>query len=110
MYQKLSKWNKIVFGNVTYNIKRVQQKLERLMSIVDFDVNEINSCKKELNELLHKEYEFGIWQHDPRQIEHVVVKYFEEIFTPSNPSKMDDVYKGLDQRIPIEKMNQLDKE
>ena len=38
------------------------------------------------------------------------MKHFEEIFITSNPSKMDKVYKGLDQRISTEKMDQLNKE
>ena len=38
------------------------------------------------------------------------MKHFEEIFTTSNPSEMDKVYKGLDQRISTEKMDQLNKE
>ena len=44
------------------------------------------------------------------QIEGMVLRYFNEIFTTSNPTNMGEVLKGLEQRILDDKRNQLDKE
>ena len=53
--QELSKWNRSIFGNVSHNIKRTWRKLQQLMSAEVLDANAIDSCRKELIEILHRE-------------------------------------------------------
>ena len=52
---QLMRWNKTSFGNVGINIKKLQQKLQDLMSDSVFDVDAIDSCKKEMVEMLNLE-------------------------------------------------------
>ena len=41
--------------------------------------------------------EQGVWHNDPKLIEEVVLRYFRDIFTTSNPCRMD----GIQQPTPM---------
>ena len=49
------KWNRKVFGNLNNNIMKRKKELEGLMSVSELNVNAMDSCKRELNELLNME-------------------------------------------------------
>ena len=52
---ELDKWNKDVFGKVDTNIKKEQQKLASLLLASNLELRVIETCRKDLKEILIRE-------------------------------------------------------
>ena len=54
--------------------------------------------------------EVGEWHQNPSDIEEIILKYFTNIFTSYGVNGLDEVYKGIEQRLLEDSKVQFDKE
>ena len=51
----------------------------------------------------------GCWQNNPHVIDEVLLSYFQNIYTTSNPYRMDEVFQGIPKKVSKKHKKLLDK-
>nr|POE99838.1 hypothetical protein CFP56_61880 [Quercus suber] len=96
-------WNRTTFGHVRSALKRLMVELKEAEEgdCYRTDPGRIQLLRKDIGSLQSREeYDNGVWVEDETDMGGVVEKYFQNIFSTSNPSGFDSILNGIP--FPVE--------